>query len=122
MDSAIRSHYDIYIKSDFFDDINSMIQSLDIVDLYKPNYVIFNGNARFNEQYDLETIFKYRFGCNIYIVKSKYIDVHKDERNKKLVLCPSLCGNDFICEKGFDMDFEHKFNVNLTFPESIYII
>lgn len=122
IDSVIKSNYELYIKSDFFDDINSMIQSLDIVDLYKPNYVIFNGNARFNEQYDLETIFKYRFGCNIYIVKSKYIDVHKDEHNNKLILCPSLCGNDFICDKEFDTDFEHNLNVNLAFPESIHIM
>ena len=122
LDDATKSKCDLYIESIYFDNIHSMLQSLENIGACKPDYVVFNGNARFEEQYDLASIFKYRFGCNIFTVKSKYIDIHKDEYNYKLVLCPSLRGSDYLGDEGFFKEFERNFNANLAFPETVCII
>ncbi len=113
---------ELCIYSLFFNDIYSMIDSLDYITSLKPDLIMFNGNARIDEQFDLETLVKYRLGCSTIVVKSKYINIQKDENNCRLILCRNnLCEN-CIDGDGFDTFFEREFKRCFTFPDNIYLI
>ena len=114
--------YDVNITSINFENIYSMIENIDSISNFKPDYLIININGRSIDRATIENLFKYKNGISPFWVQSKYIDINRDDQNYRHIYCHSLDGNYFWENRANLTTLEHDIMVCLGFPESICII